>query len=397
MSNTLVARALGAGAYEWVRGGREDHLGHPERGDAAALTAAAQSRSVSLLVDGREVRVLEASIPARSQRQAQQAAPFAIEEEVADELAQLHVVCGAIGASGKRAVAVIRQDTVRVLVEPMVAAGAQIAKLLPDFLTLPHRPEYWSLLLDDTRILVRTGPQQGFASDLDLFDCLAARLVSEPRPIGLDLFGECPVPGALLDIPQHRHALPHGTLKLLATGAEGAHTLDVLPPNYRANLHHRAGGLRLAAGFLLLALGVHAGFLVHDTQRLDAALVSARAAQAVLMARAFPEITRVVNAEIQATQAVTELRAQRGQSLPVLTMLHIIGGALRLEGDTLSLENLNYADGILSLRLAAPDIASLERYREALKPQVQVDVVAVEARGTGVGGSLRVQSARGTP
>lgn len=397
MSNGLVARALGGDAYEWVRAGRGETLHPAERGNAAALAAAAQARKISLLVDGREVRVVEATIPARSDRQAQQAAPYAIEDDVAEELDQLHVVCGVAGSRGKRWVAVIRQDTLRALIEPVVAAGAQVAKVLPDFLALPHRPEHWSLLEDGARMLVRTGPQQGFASDLDLFGCLAARLCSKQRPSGLDLFGECTIPSALIDIPQHPHALPDGTIKLLVEGTGLPHSLDVLPANYRADRAGSASGLRVAAVLLLLALMVHVGFLIRDTRRLEAALVSAREAQSVFMGRAFPAITRVVNPEVQATQAVSELRAQTGHSMSVLAMLHIVGNRLFTEGDSLVLENLNYADGILSLRLAAPDIASLERYSEALKPQLKVEVVAVEARASGVGGSLRLQSAQTGP
>ncbi len=399
MSNSWVARGLGDGGYEWARTGPSTQPHNLERGDLQAMRTAAQSRPLVLLVDGREVRMLEAVIPARSQRQAQQAAPFAIEDELADELEQLQVVCGALGANGKRAVAVVKQEVLRRMLDPLASGGVQLARLLPDYLALPHRAEHWSLMQDGARVLVRTDLQQGFACDVSLFDAIAGRLEQVKPPRGLDLFGDVTVPSALAKIPQLHHALPHGALVLLAQGSAEANTLNLLPAQYRSDRHRANGGLRLAAALGVLALGVHCGFLVRDTQRLEVALASTRAAQTETMQRAFPNITRVVNAEVQATQAMTEMRGRTGDTMSALTLLHLVGRGLHAASSpALALENLNYADGVLSVRLAAPDIASLEGYSESLKPFAQVEVVAVEARESGVGGSLRVQAARsGTP
>ncbi len=397
MSNPWVVRALGEDLYEWNRSGRAAQASLSERGNRQAMLAAAQA-PLTLLVDGRAVRTLEAAIPARSQRQAQQAAPFAVEEELADDLEQLQVVCGFLAANGKRAVAVVGQAFLRNALEPFTADGAQLARMLPDYLALPQRVGHWSVLKDGARLLVRTGAQAGFACDLTLFDSLANRLGQDQRPRGLDLFGDVTVPGVFSDLPQQQHALPQGVLALLAQGVSEANALDLRPAHYRSDGRQRAGGLRVAAVLGLLALGVHLGFGLRETHGLQAALAATRTAQAATMRNAFPAITRVVNAEVQAAQGVAELRGHAGATVSALELLHRVGRGMRMaETPTLALETLNYADGILSVRLAAPDIASLEHYSEALKPFVQVEVVAVEARENGVGGSLRVQPVRGAP
>lgn len=390
MSSLLVARAAADGIYEWLRPGAG--AASVERGDPHALAAAAQTRPIALVVDGRTVRVLEAHIPARSQRQAQQAAPYAIEEDVADDIEQLHIVCGAGAANGRRNVAVVRQRVLEELLAPLRAAGATIAYLTPEYLALPHRPGHWSLLREGDRVLVRTGDQQGFSCDLTFFDPVITQLAAHTPPVALDVFGDCPVPAALAGLPRHDHPLPAGPFGLIASGSDDPARIDILPAQYRTKQRGAGRGLRVAVLLLALAFVAHVGFLLNDIRHATAALATVRQTQAQTLQRAFPGITRIVNAEVQATQAVAELRGQQRQTLGALEMIHHIGRGMQGAGQpALALENLNYADGVASLRLSAPDIASLERYSEALKSTLAVEVMAVEARNEGVGGSLRIQ------
>lgn len=397
MSDALVVRRLDTGRYEWMAAGG---LGQVVQGDVTALESAAGARPLAVVMDGRTVRTLEAAIPARSQRQAEQAAPFVIEDEVAEDLEQLHVVCGAVSAPGRRTVAVVRHQEVQQLLEPLRAAGHRIAHLVPDYLALPWRPEHWSLLQDGGRVQIRTAAERGFACDADALDGLLARLPATARPRALDLFGAIESPAALHDVPHQRHAVPDSVLGLMARGIDSPRALDLLPAQWRARGPSPRRSGWLAAGLLVLALGLHVGLQWRAIAATERALAEVRTAQVATLQQAFPQMTRIVNAEVQAAQAVADLRSTY-QVLPsALEMIHHVGRGLRADpaGSALVLENLNYADGVLGVRLHAPDIAALERYSAALKGPYAVEVVAVEAQTEGVTGTLRLQpSVEATP
>jgi general secretion pathway protein L len=286
---------------------------------------------------------------------------------------------------------VARLQTLRELLVPLNSAGVSVARIVPDCLALPFAPGRWSLLGEDGRVLVRCGTQLGFAVESELLDPLLARLDPAGYPAALDLYGDVPVPDAFAAVPRTRHPLPQGNLVCLAGGATLGSALDLMPDSFRPLRKRR--GVWLGAALLVAALAAHLGMLWRDNAHLAAAVSAVRAEQQKVMQAAFPAITRVVNAELQATQAVAELREQAGNGPAALEMLHAAGRLLQSEGSgKFTLESVNYADGVLNLRLRGADVESIERYSAALKSTLAVEVVAVESQPDGTVASLRLQA-----
>ncbi|MSR14268.1 MAG: hypothetical protein EXR86_06810 [Gammaproteobacteria bacterium] len=99
-NRVVVARRSKDEPYEWLSNAY-DAAGDAavEVGDADVLVRHADGAGVLMLVNGSDVRVLEVTIPARSNRQA---APFAVEDEIADDIEDLHIVCGPdLGGGGE--------------------------------------------------------------------------------------------------------------------------------------------------------------------------------------------------------------------------------------------------------------------------------------------------------
>ncbi len=395
MNEILIARALSEGRYEWVHISGKIISVYPENGDIGALTAAAGPRPVTLIMDGRDVHVLEVSIPAKSYRQAKQAAPFAIEDDVADDLEKLHVVCSRSETSGKRAVAVIGRQLIEENIEVLRTANINIEKIIPDFLALPRRDDCWSVMQLDDRVLVRTGEEYGFSCDGELLATLLERLELE-SPLGIDIYGMA-VPIPLPNLPPiQQHRVEGAEMVFLAATVMSSNLLDVLPDRYRAVAHFGKQGLKITTIFLVLALILHLGLSWRTSQRLSSEVARLRSDESTLLKQSFPEISRVVNAELQAQQVLTELRAHRGNDSGVLEILHLVGQSMRNgTNQGLELSGINYADGVVNLRITASDIASLERFSGALKSSLQVDVVNVEAGQGNVVGSLRLQALAG--
>ncbi|MBI2799541.1 MAG: hypothetical protein HYX63_04550 [Gammaproteobacteria bacterium] len=391
MSRQLVARALDSTQYEWLwvdRGAVVPAL----RGDANALSRAAAGEPLHLVVDGRLTRVMQASIPARSQRLAAQAAPYAVEDELAEELDQVHIVCGPASATGSRAVAVISNQTSERLLAPLREVGANLTATMPEFLALPLQPGAWSLAGDIDRVIVRTGLYSGFSSEPEVFNHLANKLMREQAPTQLDLYGDSAVPETLTGVRLKRHSLPQGMLGLMAPACVMEGALDLLPNHYRMRQAHSHRGLFLAGAILVLALVVHLGFGLRHNHQLETELADMRSAQAAVMHEAFPTITRLVNPRVQAAQVVAELRKNSRMPQSVLESLYRIGTVLNAQaGQGPVLDGLNYADGTLLLRVRAPTMTALESYNRALKSSLHVEVVSVESIAAGVIGNLRVQ------
>ncbi|MGH8595894.1 MAG: type II secretion system protein GspL [Gammaproteobacteria bacterium] len=389
MNPRYVVRAGDAAPFEWVCVA-PNAPGLPATGDAELLARTVADAPVVVLMQGDAVRCLQAAIPARSARQAAQAAPFAIEDELAEDIEGLHIVCGPDLGRGVRSVAIVRRTALDELIKPLLTAGVRIGAVIPEYFALPFQVDHWSLWSRNNVIVARTGQSQGFAIEAETFPAVAQRLAADAPPAGIRCFGAIPLAPHFADMTQHEKPSGGHPLAFLGNNLDPQSVLDLLPPDYRVRDRAAARRLWAAAAVLLVTGLLHFGWLWWTNHAFATELVAIRSAQAALMQDVFPEITRVVNPLAQATQAVAALRAKARPASSMLDTLHRAGRALPESGPTFA--GINYADGVLNLRVRARDIAALNAYSEALKGTLRAEVVSVDTRDDGVDGNLRVQA-----
>src|SRR5687768_2774709 len=79
----------------------------PDDGDLAVLAA---GRQVALVAPAADVALFSVPLPAGNEARLQQLAPFALEEQVSEDLDQLHFAVGARDGAGQVAVAVASRE-----------------------------------------------------------------------------------------------------------------------------------------------------------------------------------------------------------------------------------------------------------------------------------------------
>lgn len=390
MIKPLVARALPGALFEWAAVDTEGAPASPARGSVESLIGACSERDLTLLLDGRSVGTLPVAIPAKSQRQARIAAPYAIEDEVTEELDALYVTCGPAEEDGQRTVGYTRKAELDALLAPLADARIALRGVRPDYLALPWSPGQWSVLLDEDRLLVRTAARQGFVVESELASEVLERKLAARAPERIVQFGEGALPPALQALPSTRQPLATGPWSLFAKAATESAGIDWLPESFPRPRSARRAAWVWAMGLLALALATHVGFLIAGNARLAARIADLREAQAEVMRGTFPEITRIVNAEIQASQAVAALRAAGTEEISVLELLHGLGLAVEAKAGQFRLLNVNYANGVMSVQALAQDIAGLEGLGADATLPVAIEILSVENRESGVVGNLRV-------
>ena len=400
MSETLFVRlppgAEPGAALEWVllddAGARLDqgvHVGlaqlpAPDTSDGALASVEVETassrlplgRRVVAFVPATEVSVAAVELPARSASKALQLAPFALEEQLAGDIEQLHFAVGEQEDSGKTPFVVCARAAMERWLEVLQVAGLNPAALVPDFLAVPANPGHTVVWLEGRMVTIRPPGQWPM-------------LDAEPLEAALELAGVlgAAVPPHLLVYaaePEHTtHAvvlesvgaqvgslrmqlLTDGPLAALAVSALHEPPLTLLQGAYASRgastgrLARWRVPLALAATLAALAVGGQVVDLLRarsEAKRLDGLIAD-------VAHQAMPDVHKLVDPRRQVEAKLAQAKGRSGADGLTATLAAL--AAARDTTPTMELDNVTYYDGTADLQIKAADATALEQVRSGL-------------------------------
>jgi general secretion pathway protein L len=397
MRNTLLLRSdtLNADSWRWLR---LDSEGRPQGSiHAGSLTDAAAEAGglrVVILVPGADCLLTTVRIPGRNRQKILRAVPYALEEQVSDDVEELHFAVGAALADGDWPVAVIGRQYMEALIEAVGVAGLEVQQVVPEMLAVPHTSGETGVLVDGDVALVRSGSVAGYAVDADnLGMLLAAQQPEDEQPLpALHLFvsgGSLPPDTA--DYAGETRVTPFSgdPLHVLAQGLD-AEAINLLQGTYsrsgewrRVWQPWRATAALLLAGVLVssVAMGV-------DYVRLNRESEELRNRIEATFREALPETRRIVNPRVQMQQQLDKLQRRQGSSGGFLSLLGQSGVVLKdMQG--VELGAATFRAGRLDLELTVSDLQLLDKIKQSL---MQSGRLEVEIQSATTGSDQRVQS-----
>ena len=401
MSETLFVRlppgAEPGAALEWVllddAGARLDqgvHVGlaqlpAPDTSDGALASVEVETapsrlplgRRVVAFVPATEVSVAAVELPARSASKALQLAPFALEEQLAGDIEQLHFAVGEQEDSGKTPFVVCARAAMERWLEVLQVAGLNPAALVPDFLAVPANPGHTVVWLEGRMVTIRPPGQWPMLLD------------AEPLEAALELAGVlgAAVPPHLLVYaaePEHTtHAvvlesvgaqvgslrmqlLTDGPLAALAVSALHEPPLTLLQGAYASRgastgrLARWRVPLALAATLAALAVGGQVVDLLRarsEAKRLDGLIAD-------VAHQAMPDVHKLVDPRRQVEAKLAQAKGRSGVDGLTATLAAL--AAARDTTPTMELDNVTYYDGTADLQIKAADATALEQVRSGL-------------------------------
>lgn len=382
MTDTLVIRLDPAdperGAWAVVDGdGRR--IGAPGAGALADAAEAAAGRRVAVLVPAEDVLITRAELPVRGAGKILKALPFALEEQIAEDIEALHFAAGRPEGSEVPAAAVDRERLENWLAN-LRAAGLEPQLLCSEAEGCPAAPNHLNWLLDEDRCLVRSGAgiplllEVASVADALRFGPEFPGDEGQPRHLSVYLTpAAMERHGAALEALREDIAtveirvLPDGVLPHLAAGVATRAPINLLQGAFapRTQVDRLWRPWRAAAALLaVLAVVVLArqGLELWQLQREEARLDTAIAA-------AFQQALPGARMEDPRFQVERRLAALRGTAGPgdagFLEAIETVGTALA-GNQGLSIEAVSYRSGVLDLKLVAPSVEALEAFRQAM-------------------------------
>lgn len=387
MSESLVIR-LGTNAQqpvEWLvwSAKEEEIIASGTLASAHALgelRERAGGRPVVTLVPGSDLIFRRVSLPGKYSRQAAAALPYLLEEQIASDVDELHLVV--LGHEGHDVdLMAVDKEKMQTWLGWLEAAGLKSQQLLPDVLALPQAADGWSALQLGKEWLLRQGPCQGIVADEPL---LAMLLAVEAEPV--TIHSHTPVPP--IPTANWQAADPELPMLLLAKGALNCQA-NLLQGPYRPQTEYSRYWLQwrkvaVVAGLLLLVALTQRGVHLYQLAEQDKVL---KAEIRQVYTRIFPGETRIVNVRSQMAQHL-KLLGQTPQDGVLLLLTELAPTFAEVPGLKPQVLRFDAARGELRLQVTAPGFTEIERFRELAGKRFEVQQGEVRSTEGKVEGAL---------
>lgn len=374
----------------------------PEQGELANAEAMSAGRRVVLVVPGDDVLLTEVSVPTQKRQKILRAIPYALEDQVADDVENLHFALGSRLDNGSYPVAITEHSCMRRWLEKVAEAGLSVDMVVPDSLLVPVSPEGWSVVLERDHVLIRRGPFTAFSAGPESAETMIALAISEAEQETVQLTQYCCGGESSL---QPREGLElvqapcdKGALALFARHFSSESVINLLqgPFSRQEQVSQlwrpwQATAALLIIGLLLVAVqrGLEYRALSQEKQQL-----SQRIEQ--IYRDVFPNAKRVVNPRVQMQQHLLELRqGQSGGEEGFLELLRLSGGVLKAI-PSVQLQGASYREGRMDLDITAKDLQVLDQLKQQLGTTGQLEVEIQSATSDAdqqVQGRLRLRKA----
>lgn len=394
---------------EWLivdsGGARRGNVSWGSLSDAAAESA---SRKTVVLVPGTDVLLAEPVLPLKSTgAKLAQVVPFALEEQLASDVEELHFAVGKREGKAGTPVAVASHARMAEWLAALRDAGLQTDAIYAETAVLPVVAGAVAVLIDGARVYVRREGQPGAVIEVEpLIEALQLALASgEESRENVTIFlseDDYERERELLEGLREFTAslqlklLPDGPLPLLAANVSHSAPVSLLQGQYatKTKLNVSFAPWRYAAALAVIFIAAHVGVKVWQYQHYKQIESQLDAEIAATYQQALPgaPVPPTLEARKQVEQVLNQLRGT-GPTSGMLTTLAMLSEAMAQAPNT-AIEALSYRDNVTDLRVLVPTVDALDRIRQVAGERgVTAEIQSANPRDSKFEGRLQFKKA----
>lgn len=331
-----------------------------------------QDRKIVILLPIEQLYITSVAVQTKNKKQLEKAIPYALEDDLTEDIENLHFALGKRKDTGEIPVIVISKLHLDHLIK--VLSGVNI---LPDVITadiygLDWDEGQWTFCIDDGHMLARTEQWNGFGCDTsDFKDFMNAALNEQDEaPNKIYVYSH---PDENLD---DVHTLPNVELddfwspSAFIKGFNEEACINLLQSEYvKADKQHKTiRPWKIAAALAAIWVTISMGQTAFEYSQLNALDKKLTAEINQVFKRTFPDVKNVVNARVQMEQRIKALSSsgETKNTANFLKFLHQSGYELYKDPD-ISITDLQFKNNELSLDIKTKNIQVLEAVKSKLQ------------------------------
>jgi general secretion pathway protein L len=388
-----------------------------QRGSLSLAAAVWRTGRVIVLAPATQILLAEPELPPGGGAKLARAVPFALEEQLTEDVDQLSFAIGHRRSSGATSVAVVSRAVMQGWMADLSAAGFEPQAIYADISLIPENPGQTVLWLEKERLAVRRPGAIPFAVELSpvkealvvagvIADPLEAR--EEPRPkenavlyVARDDWAR--VQGEFENLLEEFESLKvqllsDGALPWLARGMNAADAVNLLQGEFSRTTDYseRWRQWRVAAALAVALLVVHVAAQALQIRQAKQQSVALDTEISRVFTDAMPRDT-LSEPRRQMQAKLERIRKSGAGPQYFLHTLQILSGALAITPKT-SISALSYRDDAVDLTVSAPSLGALSQLTQfAGKEGLTADIQSSNPVASGIEAHLHIRNQTSRP
>jgi general secretion pathway protein L len=388
-----------------------------QRGSLTLAAAVARSAKVVVLAPASQILLAEPELPPGSGAKLVRAVPFALEEQLTEDVDQLSFAVGRRRPSGGTPVAVVSLSVMRGWLAQLAEAGLEPQAMYPDISLMPDNPGQTVLWLEGARLAVKRPGALPFAVELSPVKeaLVVAGVIADPL---LETSVQTHTPEAvLLYVSRDDWArtkdefealalnfasikvqlLADGPLPWLSHSLNNSDMVNLLQGEFARSTDYgeswRKWRVAAALAAALLVVHVAAQALQLHQARRDGVELDSQIAQVYAMALPSDPEPGGPDARRRMQSRLDRIRKAGAGPEYFLRSLQALGGALATAPET-KIDAMSYHERSMDLRVTAPNLAAINQLSQFVTKQgFRADIQSSTPAANGVEANLQVRAA----
>jgi general secretion pathway protein L len=348
------------------------------QGEAAVLASQTLNRIIQVIVPAADVLLTHTVLQKMNRSRLAQVLPYALEEQLIDDVDTLHFAIGDEQANGNLPVAVVSENKIKQWLHHMARWNIKPDSLTSSIFLLPWQEDTWHAIWLDDLVLVRTNKVQGFVCDpINLANMLSIALAEDkkmmPRQIILHYHGDfSKLP--TFSFPHltvlHETIEPTTFLMYAAAQLKNGFFIDLLQGKHavkRSSFMQMSNILKTTSCLAVVWIG-----LIFIYPILSYLILKNRVNDIALQMRHiyqyhFPQAGSMIAPKLRMADALQKLKSQMGNQ-PIFIYLGLIGQGMH-NTPSIQLQRLSYRQHQMTIELSAANSQDFSAFTDFLVKQ----------------------------
>ncbi len=397
LRHTIYLDSLAPDLYRWIRVDGDAPMEQPPA-SLADIRMQLGLQAVDVIVPARDVQLTEVSLPRKNRQRARDALAFMIEDQLAVDIEQCHVVSESSSKGEQVLVAVVSHQRIRGWTHALLESELKVNGLYPASMCMPTLQEKeWLVVAVDFEYVVSAPEQLTFAVDPANFDSLVMS--------SFDSNSKDEINGSIMRLFDWREnrsdelQTPDVLAKLDYRSTDWPWQINTRTINLQEGEYQPAESMQrvlqawLPAAVIFVMVGVVMTLnLWRENSQLQTSIDNHNRQIEEVYRKTFPSAKRIVNARAQTEHRLRELRSNtKVQSDGLLSALSKVAPVIAAD-KAIQLKRLSYRSGELNIEVHARDLQVLDQHKDKLSAVVtaKVEIQSASAKEGKVISRLRI-------